>query len=108
MNLATKKWVFTKVSSIILLPLMIWFILSFVSIYDQGYSEIFNFFINPINKFFFSLFVIFAFFFSSLTISEVFEDYISNEKIKNVANRLLYISAIAISLLTIIIIFNLK
>ncbi len=108
MNLATKKWVFTKVSSLILLPLMIWFILNFVSIYDQGYSEVFNFFINPINKFLFSLFVIFAFFFSSLTISEVFEDYISNEKIKNVANRLLYISAIGISLLTIIIIFNLK
>ena len=108
MNLATKKWVFTKVSSIILLPLMIWFILSFVSIYDQGYTEILNFFIIPINKFLFSLFIIFAFFFSSLTISEVFEDYISNEKIKNVANRLLYISAIGISLLTIIIIFNLK
>ena len=108
MNLATKKWVFTKVSSLILLPLMIWFILSFVSIYDQGYSEIFNFFINPINKFLFSLFVIFAFFFSSLTISEVFEDYISNEKIKNVANRVLQISAIAISFLTIITIFNLN
>ena len=108
MNLATKKWVFTKVSSLILLPLMIWFILSFVSIYDQGYSEIFNFFINPINKFLFSLFVIFAFFFSSLTISEVFEDYISNEKIKNVANRALQISAIAISFLTIITIFNLN
>ena len=108
MNLATKKWVFTKVSSIILLPLMIWFILSFVSIYDQGYSEIFNFFINPINKFLFSLFVIFAFFFSSLTISEVFEDYISNEKIKNVANRLLLISAIIIPLLTIIFLFKLN
>ena len=108
MNLATKKWIFTKASSVILLPLMLWFILSFVSIYDQGYSEILNFFINPINKFLYSLFIIFAFFFSSLTISEVFEDYIANEKIKNVANRLLYISAIGISFLTIIIIFNLN
>jgi len=108
MNLATKKWIFTKVSSIILLPLMIWFILSFVSIYDQGYSEILNFFMTSINKFLFSLFIIFAFFFSSLTISEVFEDYIANGKIKNVANRILYISAIGISFLTIIIIFNLK
>ena len=108
MNLATKKWIFTKASSIILLPIMLWFILSFVSIYDQGYSEILNFFITPINKFLFSLFIIFAFFFSSLTISEVFEDYIASGKIKNVANRLLYISAICISFLTIIIIFNLK
>ena len=74
----------------------------------SSYSEILSFFIIPINKFLFSLFIIFAFFFSSLTISEVFEDYIANEKIKNVANRLLYISAIGISFLTIIIIFNLK
>ena len=108
MNLATKKWIFTKVSSVILLPLMLWFILSFVSIYDQGYLQILNFFIAPINKFLFSLFIVFAFFFSSLTISEVFEDYIANEKIKNAANRLLYISAIGISFLTIIIIFNLN
>jgi len=108
MNLATKKWIFIKASSIILLPLMIWFILSFVSIYDRSYLEVLNFFIRPINKLLFSLFIIFAFFFSSLTISEVFEDYIGNEKIKNVANRLLYISAIGISFLTIIIIFNLK
>ena len=108
MNLATKKWIFIKASSIILLPLMIWFILSFVSIYDRSYLEVLNFFIRPINKLLFSLFIIFAFFFSSLTISEVFEDYIGNEKIKNVANRLLYISAIGISFLTIIIIFNLE
>ena len=108
MHISTKKWLFTKFSSLVLIPLMAWFILSFVSIYDQGYSEILSFFIIPINKFLFSLFIIFAFFFSSLTISEVFEDYIANEKIKNVANRLLYISAIGISFLTIIIIFNLK
>ena len=108
MNLATKKWIFTKPSSVILLPLMLWVILNFVSIYDKGYLEILNFFLTPINKILFSLFVIFAFFFSSLTISEVFEDYIANEKIKNVANRLLYNSAIGISFLTIIIIFNLK
>ena len=35
------------------------------------------------------------------TISEVFEDYIGNDKIKNVANRLLFLSAIIIPLLTI-------
>ena len=108
MNVATKKWIFIKASSIILIPLMLWFIINFVSIYDQTYSEVLNFFSSKLNKFLFSLFIVFAFFFSSLTISEVFEDYIGNEKTKNVANRLLYISAISISFLTIIIIFNLK
>ena len=108
MNQATKKWIFIKVSSVILIPLMFWFIINFVSIYDQSYAEVMNFFTNKLNKFLFSLFVILAYFFSSLSISEVFEDYIGDEKIKNVANRLLYISAIGISLITIIIIFNLK
>jgi succinate dehydrogenase / fumarate reductase membrane anchor subunit len=54
------------------------------------------------------LFIIFAYFFSSLTISEVFEDYINDDKIKYVANRLLFISAIIIPLLTIIFLFNLN
>ena len=108
MNQATKKWIFIKASSVILIPLMFWFIINFVSIYDQSYTEVLNFFTNKLNKFLFSLFIILAYFFSSLSISEVFEDYIGDEKIKNVANRLLYISAIGISLITIIIIFNLK
>ena len=108
MNLATKKWIFLKLSSIILIPLMLWFIVNFVSIYDKSYVEVLNFFSNSINKFLFSLFIIFAYFFSALSISEVFEDYIKDEKIKNVANRVLSISAIGISFLTIIIIFKLN
>ena len=102
MNSVTKKWVFLKVSSIILTPLMFWFIINFVAIYDQGYSDVMNFFIDPINKFVFGLFIIFAYFFSALSISEVFEDYISDHSIKNVANRLLFVSAIVIPLLTIL------
>ena len=108
MNLAAKKWVFLKISSVILLPLMFWFIINFVSIYDNDYLEVVRFFTNSISKFLFSLFIIFAYFFSSLTISEVFEDYIADDKIKYVANRLLFISAIIIPLLTIIFLFNLS
>ena len=101
---ATKKWIFLKISGAILVPLMAWFILSFISIYDQSYSEVLEFFTNPLSKFFFSLFIITAYFFSALSISEVFEDYITNEKIKNVANKLLYTSAVAIPSITIILI----
>jgi len=104
---ATKKWIFLKVSGAILVPLMIWFILNFIIIYDQDYSIVLNFFINPLSKFLFSLFIINAYFFSALSISEVFEDYIKNNKIKNVANRLLYISAVVIPLITIILIISL-
>ena len=104
---ATKKWIFLKISGAILVPLMVWFIVNFITIYDQDYFTVLNFFKNPSSKFLFSLFIINAYFFSALSISEVFEDYIKNNKIKNVANRLLYLSAVVIPLITIILITKL-
>ena len=107
MIIATKKWIFLKVSGALLVPLMIWFILNLIAVYDQGYNDIVNFFTNPLSKFLFILFIVDAYFFSALSISEVFEDYIQNDKIKNVANKLLYASAVAIPVITIILILNL-
>ena len=104
---ATKKWIFLKVSSIILIPLMVWFIMNLLLIYDKGYVDIVNFFSTQPSKFLTSLLMIVAFFYSSLSISEIFEDYIHDEKIKNTANKTLTIFAIIIPLTTIIIIFNL-
>ena len=108
MHISTKKWLFTKFSSLILIPFMVWFILSFVSIYEKNYSDVTLFFTQQPSKILFSMFVIIAFFFSALTISEIFEDYIQDEKIKNVANKLLNIFAIMIPLITILGIFNLS
>ena len=107
MIIATKKWIFLKFSGAILVPLMIWFILNLIAIYDQGYNEVMIFFTNSLSKFLFSVFIINAYFFSALSISEVFEDYIQNDKIKNVANKLLYASAVAIPIITIILVSNL-
>ena len=108
MNASTKKWLFLKCSSVILIPLMFWFILNLASIYDKSHIELINFFSGQISRIFFSFFVIFAFFFSAITISEIFEDYLHDEKIKNVANKAVYIFAIIIPLLTIIGIYNLS
>ena len=108
MHTSTKKWLFTKFSSLILIPLMVWFILSFVSIYEKNYSDVTLFFTQQPSKILFSMFVIIAFFFSALTISEIFEDYIQDEKIKNVANKSINIFAIIMPLITILGIFNLS
>jgi len=82
--------------------------MNLTSIYDKGYVDIVNFFITQPTRIFFSIFIVVAYFFSALTISEIFEDYISDKKIKNVANKLLNIFAIIIPLLTIIGIYNLS
>ena len=104
---ATKKWIFLKVSSAILVPLILWFLLNLVSFYDKSYEEVLLFFTSQPTKFIFSLFIIFAYFYSALSISEVFEDYIESEKLKNVANKLLYLSAIVIPISTLFILFRL-
>ena len=108
MHTSTKKWLFLKFSSLILIPLMIWFIINLVSIYDLDYVEVVNFFTKQPSKILFSIFIVISYFFSALTISEIFEDYIHDEKIKNVANKTLNIFAIMIPLLTIIGVFNLS
>ena len=48
---ATKKWIFLKVSSVILIPLMMWFIINLVSIYDKSYVDIVIFFSTLPSKF---------------------------------------------------------
>ena len=108
MHYSTKKWIFTKISSLILIPFMIWFLISFVSIYDKGYLEIIEFFSSKASKVLFSLLVLIAFFFYTLTISEIFEDYLHDEQTKNVANKLLNLFAIVLPILTIITIYNLN
>ena len=108
MNSVTKKWMFMKIGSAILVPLMVWFILNLVSIFDKDYIEVVNFLTKQPSKFLISLMLVFAYFFSALSISEVFEDYIQDEKIKNAANKALNIFAIIMPLITIIVIFNLN
>ena len=107
MHSSTIKWLITKICSLILLPLMVWFIINFVSIYDENHSEVVLFFTQQPSQIIFSIFIVFAFFFSALTISEIFEDYIEDEKIKNVANKILNLFAIIIPLITIFGIYNL-
>tara|TARA_B100001564_G_scaffold353963_1_gene363747 strand:- start:795 stop:1118 length:324 start_codon:yes stop_codon:yes gene_type:complete len=107
MHSSTKKWLFTKLSSVILIPFMAWLIINITKIYDNDYQQIVDFFSTQPSKILFSVFVVIAYFFSALTISEIFEDYISNDKIKYVANKLLNIFAIIIPLITITGILNL-
>ena len=108
MHYSTKKWIFTKISSLILIPFMIWFLISFVSIYDKGYLEIIEFFSSKVSKVLFSLLLVIAFFFYTLTISEIFEDFLHDQQTKNVAIKVLILFAIVVPILTIITIYNLN
>ena len=108
MHNSTKKWLFTKISSFLLIPFMIWFIVNFISIYENDYQSVVFFFVQQPTRILFSIFIVIAFFFSALTISEIFEDYIKDQKIKNVANKVLNIFALIMPLITITGIYNLS
>ena len=103
---ATKKWLSIKITSGILIPFMIWFILNLVGILDANNSQFVLFLESFSTKIIFTLFLIFASIFYTLTISEVFEDYISNFKLKNAANRLLVFFSIIVTLVLITFLFK--
>ena len=80
---------------------MIWFIICLVKNYDNDYQLVVDFFTSQPSQILFSVFVVIAYFYLALTISEIFEDYIRDDKIKNVANKILNIFAIIVPLMTI-------
>ena len=104
---ATKKWILLKLSSMILIPLLLWFITNLVVIYDKDFQEVLIFFSTISSQFLTCILIIVGFFYYTLSISEIFEDYIHNKKLKNMANKLLYFFATIIPLITIVIISNL-
>ena len=51
---ATKKWIFLKFSGALLVPLMIWFIINLIAIYDKDFISLINFFDNSNSKLLFA------------------------------------------------------
>ena len=96
---AAKKWLTIKITSGILIPFMVWFIINLVALLDANNSQSISFLESVSNKIIFTLFLVFASIFYTMTICEVFEDYISNFKLKNAANRLLVFFSIIVTLL---------
>ena len=99
---ATRKWILLKISSLLMVPFMIWFLIKFVSVYDKDYQSVIEFFSNQSSAIIFSIFIIITFFHSALSISEIFEDYIDNEKTRKFANMMVYLSSLIIPAITII------
>ena len=104
---ATKKWLSIKLSSVIMVPFMIWFLLKFITIYDENHSNVLEFFSDPTCSIIFTIFIIITFFNSALTISEIFEDYINSEKTRKFANMMVYLSSFIIPTITIITLYKL-
>ena len=55
---ATKKWIFLKISGAILVPLMLWFIINLIHIYDEKIYRCCKFFLQTQHLHFYLVFLL--------------------------------------------------
>jgi len=99
---ASRKWIFQRVSALITAPLIVWFLLSLISLSTSDYNSVVIFFSKPLFLSLTIILLIAGFFHAKIGLSEIFEDYIQDEKIKNVANLLSFLLSIIVPSITII------
>ena len=99
---APQKWIFQRISALIVVPLIIWFLISLISLSTRDYNSFINFFSNPLFLFLTIILLITGFFHAKIGLSEIYEDYIQDEKIKYIANVSTFLLSIIVPLVTII------
>ena len=98
----TRKWILHRLSAIILAPLYIWLYFSLILLSKKNYSESIYFFENQLFGILTIIVFFVGFFHAKISLSEIFEDYIHNKKIKDVANILSLILSIIIPVIVLI------
>ena len=98
----TRKWIFHRISAVILAPLYTWLFISLILLSTKGYSQAIYFLKNPLFVILTIIVFFVGFFHAKISLSEIFEDYIHKQKIKDVANILSLIFSIMIPVIILI------
>ena len=98
----SRKWIIQRASALIIAPLIVWFLVSIISLSTGDYNSVINFFSKPLFLILTIILLITGFFHAKIGLSEIVEDYIQNEKIKNAVNLLGLLLSIIIPSITII------
>ena len=96
----TRKWILHRISAIILAPLYAWLYFSLITLSAKNYSDAIYFFKNPLFGILTIIVFFVGFFHAKISLNEIFEDYIHDEKIKNVANLSTLLLSIIVPLIT--------
>jgi succinate dehydrogenase / fumarate reductase membrane anchor subunit len=99
---ASRKWIMQRASALIVAPLIVWFLLSLITLSTGDYNSVINFFSKPLFLILTIILLITGFFHAKIGLNEIVEDYIQNEKIKNAVNLLGLLLSIIIPSITII------
>ncbi len=98
----TKKWILHRISALILAPLFVWLYFSLISLSTKNYSEAIYFFTNPLFEILTILLFFVGFFHAKISLNEILEDYIHNQKTKDIVNILTLILSLIIPAITLI------
>ena len=98
----TRKWIFHRISAVIVAPLFVWAYFSLILLSTKNYKEAIYFFENPVFRILIIALFSIGFFHAKISLNEIFEDYIHDEKIKNIVNLLALLLSIIIPLIIIV------
>ena len=88
-NHALNKWIIQRITAVILLPLLLFFLYSLINLVNQDYTGALDFFDNYLPIIIFTLFLIFAGLHFKLGLNEIIEDYVQDERLKSILNRVI-------------------
>ena len=100
----TTKWVFQRLTAVILIPLTFWFVYQCILLSNYEYEQIRAFFFSKLNASLYFIFIIAMLYHAKLGNETIVEDYITSHSLKKITklsiSLVIYISMIltAISL----------
>ena len=97
-----KKWILHRVSAVIVAPLFVWFYFTLISLLTKNYQEAIYFFESTLIRILTIILFFVGFFHAKISLNEIFDDYIHNKKIKDVANILSLILSIVVPVIILI------
>ena len=101
-NMVVKKWLLQRITAVILVPLLIWFLSVFIGLVQKDFQSIILFFKDNVNFVLSVIFLIIVFSHMKLGMAEIFEDYIQDNRYKSVANLIITALATILPLITIV------
>ncbi len=102
-------WKVQRISAMINIPLVIWFVISVLSLKEYSFNENVNWLMQPINCILITLMLTSVLYHSSLGLQVVIEDYISDLKIRKfliISSKITLFLLLAISIGSIINIYT--
>ena len=83
-NHGISHWKLQRISAILIIPLILWFLYSVLTVMFKTYSETIEWVMSPINSTLLIILLVGIFYHSAMGLQVVIEDYIANIKLRTI------------------------